>query len=109
MFLIFFKALRTALKDRTFYYILIITLAHLALGTVVYSIVENWRTLDALYFCVISLTTIGFGDFHPKTDYGKIFTMFYSILGLGIISSLASGIFNAFKINLGNKRKDNKN
>ncbi len=109
MFLIFFKALRTALKDHTFYYILIITLAHLALGTAVYSIVENWRILDALYFCVISLTTIGFGDFYPKTDYGKIFTMFYSIFGLGIISSLASGIFNAVKINLGNNRKDNKN
>ena len=68
-------------------------------------IIEDWRILDALYFCVISLTTIGFGDFSPKTDYGKIFTIFYSIFGLGIISSLATGIFNAFKTNLKNKRK----
>ena len=41
----------------------------------------------AFYFTIITLTTVGYGDFSPKTDLGKLFTMVYVVLGLGIISS----------------------
>ena len=44
-------------------------------------------TLDSLYFTVITLTTVGYGDFSPQTPAGKIFTIIYILLGLGIISS----------------------
>ncbi|WP_269849570.1 potassium channel family protein [Methanosarcina horonobensis] len=41
--------------------------------------------LDSLYFSVITLTTVGYGDFTPQTVYGKIFTMIYIFFGLGIL------------------------
>ena len=71
-----------------------------------YSKIENWRLLDSFYFCIIMLTTIGFGDFYPQTDYGKLFTIIYSILGFGIVSSLITGMFNAFKENLKSKKNN---
>jgi voltage-gated potassium channel Kch len=43
--------------------------------------------LDSLYFRVVTLTTVGYGDLSPQTSIGKIFTMIYIILGLGILSS----------------------
>ena len=58
----------------------------LALGTWFYTRVEGWRVLDALYFTITTLTTVGYGDFSPKTDAGKIFTIFYIFVGLGLIS-----------------------
>src|SRR5215218_5676650 len=63
---------------------LLVSLATLLLiGTVFYSWVEEWSTLDALYFCVITLATVGYGDLAPRTPLGKVFTIGYLFLGLG--------------------------
>jgi voltage-gated potassium channel len=59
-------------------------------GTVFYHGVEHWRWLDSLYFCIVTLATIGYGDFTPKTDIGKAFTIVYVILGLGILAGFFS-------------------
>ena len=53
-------------------------------GTVVYHFLEGWRWLDSAYFSAMTLTTVGFGDFVPKTDLGKIFTIFYAFLGIAV-------------------------
>ena len=63
-------------------------MAIVATGTVFYSLVEGWRVLDSLYFTVITLTTIGYGDFSPTTDISKIFTMFFVIAGVSFILGL---------------------
>lgn len=57
----------------------------LVLGTYVFHSLEGWSWLDSLYFSVITLTTVGYGDFSPQTDVGKIFTMIYIFVGLGIL------------------------
>ena len=59
----------------------------LILGTVVYHWLEGWGWLDSLYFCVISLTTVGYGDFTPDTVPAKLFTVFYVLNGVGILLS----------------------
>ncbi len=58
----------------------------LAIGTWFYARVEGWRALDALYFTITTLTTVGYGDFYPTTDAGKIFTIFYIFVGIGLLS-----------------------
>lgn len=63
-------------------------------GTMFYSRFEDLRWLDALYFSVITLTTIGYGDFVPSTDLGKVFTIGYVITGVGIIVGFVTQVFN---------------
>jgi len=65
--------------------ILISLILMLTLGTILFHFVENWRWLDSLYFCVTTLTTVGYGDFSPQTDAGKIIFIFYILSGLGIL------------------------
>ena len=65
--------------------ILISLVIVLTLGTILFHFVENWRWLDSLYFCVTTLTTVGYGDFSPQTDTGKIIFIFYILSGLGIL------------------------
>lgn len=56
----------------------------LVTGTLFYHNVEGWRYVDSLYFSAVTMTTIGYGDFSPETDIGKIFTIFFAFLGIGI-------------------------
>ena len=59
-------------------------------GMVFYHFVEDLSWLDAFYFCMITLTTIGYGDIVPTTDVGKLFTSFYALMGIGIIAAFAN-------------------
>ncbi len=47
--------------------------------------VEHWSLVNAVYFCVVTLGTVGYGDITPTTDVGKIFTTVYIIVGLSIL------------------------
>ena len=62
----------------------------LLVGMIFYRQVEGWSWLDALYFSVITLSTVGYGDLSPSTPEAKIFTMVYIVLGISIFVSFAS-------------------
>jgi voltage-gated potassium channel len=64
----------------------------LLIGTIFYSVVEGWRPLDSLYFSVVTLTTVGLGDFTPQTDLGKVFTIFYVLAGISVILAFANAV-----------------
>ena len=72
------KLLNRFLVPVMFFIILIL------IGAYVYHQAEEWRYLDSVYFTVITVATIGYGDFVPQTDAGKIFTMFFSFVGIGM-------------------------
>ena len=63
---------------------IIVFLIFLSGGTFAYASIEGWNYLDSLYFTVVTVTTIGYGDLVPQTDMGKIFTIFFSFLGIGM-------------------------
>jgi hypothetical protein len=68
----------------------ITALAVLGAGAIFYHFVEDLKWLDAFYFCTITLTTVGYGDITPHTDAGKLFTMLYVLIGIGIIATFAN-------------------
>lgn len=55
-------------------------------GTLGYVAVERWSFFDSLYMAVITLTSVGYGEVHPLTTQGRVFTM-----GL-----LLTGVFSLF-------------
>lgn len=64
---------------------------------------ESWSKLDALYFCLITATTVGYGDFRPHSTKGKFLAISIAFLGLlltGIIVAVgvkaASVAFHEF-------------
>lgn len=59
-------------------------------GAVFYHLTEGWRWVDAFYFCVATLTTVGYGDLTPATDLGKVFTMVYIVTGIGLFVSFVT-------------------
>src|SRR5579862_1124513 len=67
-----------------------VSVSVLCFGAIFFHIVEHWKWLDSFYFCTITLTTIGYGDLVPTTNAGKLFDMFYVLVGIGIIATFAN-------------------
>ena len=59
-------------------------------GTIFYWRFEDWTIVEALYFCIVTLTTVGYGDLAPTTDGTQIFTIIYILTGLGMLVALLS-------------------
>lgn len=90
----FLRGLWYGFKDPEFKGLFFFVIILLLSGTIFYAQVEHWRVLDSLYFSVTTLTTIGFGDFSPKTDIGKIFTIVYIFIGIGTLLGFVNLIAN---------------
>ena len=54
-------------------------------GTVGYHFLEGWPWLDALYMTMITLTTVGFGEVHPLSGAGRLFTVALLVTGVGTV------------------------
>jgi len=83
----FFQALWDLFRDpryRSFLYWFAIVLAA---GTIFYSLTEGWSIIDSLYFCVVTLASVGYGDLAPTTTAGRVFAIFYILFGLSMLAS----------------------
>ena len=69
---------------------LVAGLSILVLGTAGYVVIEHQGLLDALYMTTITVTTVGFREAFPLSQAGKIFTIFLSFAGIGVILLIAS-------------------
>ena len=103
--MILFDTIVEFLKNREYRDLLITTSVVLSIGTISYHLLEGWSWLDSLYFSVITLTTVGYGDFSPQTDGGKIFTIIYIISGIAIILSFINTIYNHYNDMVNKVRK----
>ncbi len=54
-------------------------------GTLFYSRMEGWSAVDSLYFTVMTLTTVGYGDLSPTTTVTRLFTVVFVLIGIGIL------------------------
>lgn len=75
--------------------------AMLAMGTVLFSILEGWSAIDSFYFVAMTATTVGYGDFFPTHTLSKIITVFYSLAIIPIILYAFTAIakFEVEKVN----------
>ncbi|MGB0522685.1 MAG: potassium channel family protein [Flammeovirgaceae bacterium] len=94
--MILFDTIIEFLRNKEYRDLLITTSIVLTIGTVSYHFLEGWSWLDSLYFSVITLTTVGYGDFSPQTDGGKIFTIIYIISGIAIILTFINTLYNHY-------------
>ena len=82
----FFRGLWHGLKDKDFRNLFLWLMAIILFGSLFYVRVEHWTLLDSVYFSITTLATVGYGDLASHTPIGKIFTIFYIIIGIGMLS-----------------------
>merc|ERR1719361_2278377 len=55
---------------------------------------EQWPIADSMYFTIVTLTTVGYGDLHPTTPGGYLFMSLYTIVGVSILGIVLGVIGN---------------
>ncbi len=85
MFYRFGRSVWASLKDPEFEALFTLMLIVLSVGTLFYHEAEGWGWLDSLFFSVTTLTTVGYGNLVPHTAIGKIFTIAYLFVGIGVL------------------------
>src|SRR6476619_27244 len=78
--------------DRRTRPIMIYAVSMIGVGAALYHWLEGWSWLDSVYFVVITVTTIGYGDFTPSLPITKILTIFFAINGVIILLLLFDAI-----------------
>jgi voltage-gated potassium channel Kch len=82
------KAVVRSWRVPTFRATLALAVFILLSGTIFYHGVEGWSWIDALYFSATTVSTVGLGDLSPQTEIGKLFTVIYMFVGIGVFVAL---------------------
>jgi hypothetical protein len=72
-----------------------LALSLILIATIFYWFVEGWSLLDAAYFSVVTIATVGYGDLAPHTTLGKLFTIGYIVCGIGIFVAAITALAHA--------------
>ncbi|KEP48325.1 ion channel protein [Rhizoctonia solani 123E] len=88
-------------KQRLLVIIVMILLCYIALGAMCYSFIMSLSFQNGLYFTVVSIETVGFGDIILTTTLGRVFSIFYNtfgIINLGLaVSTTRETIIESFE------------
>jgi voltage-gated potassium channel len=98
MFERFAKAVKIAVRDEGFVQILGTGLLLVIVGTLTYTTSQDWSLVDGFYFAVATLTTSSIADPNLVLTGGpiKIFTVFYILVGIGILVELVRQVGFAY-------------
>jgi len=80
-------------------YALIAIFFAIAIGAVGFYFIEGFSLLDSIYLATETVTTVGYGDLSPKTTGGRVFAIFFMLIGGGTVlyalTSLVQTLFQA--------------
>ncbi|KAM5350544.1 hypothetical protein ACJ41O_007049 [Fusarium nematophilum] len=92
-------------SQRTLMLQTIMFLMYLLLGALVFSNIEDWNYLDAVYWADVTLFTVGFGDFTPSTTLGRALMMPFALIGV-ISLGLVIGSIRSLVLERGKRHVD---
>ena len=95
----FFKAIKTAKEEIVLFIIITLILIYFSAIGIYYfeneAQPEHFSSIfDSLWWAIITLTTVGYGDVYPITIGGKVFTFLILLIGLGIVA-IPTGIISS--------------
>ncbi len=65
-------------------------------GTLGYMVVERWNWLDSIFMTVTTLTTVGYGEVHPLSRNGQLFTIVFILTSVGLFLYIVSDVVEIF-------------
>ena len=75
---------------------LFIFAALLFVGSLGFMYLENLSFVDSIYFAIVTMATVGYGDIHPQSNAGKIFALILIFGGVGTFLGFIASITDVF-------------
>ena len=92
----FFISLKDVWKDVEFRILFVLIVLLMLTGAIFYSEVEGYNLIDSLYFSVMIMSTIGYGELTLSTSTAKIFTIVYAFVSIGVFITIGSKVVLLF-------------
>lgn len=61
-------------------------------GSIGFMVLEDLSFIDAVYFTIVTISTVGYGDVHPTTTGSKIFGIIVIVFGIGTFLTIVSNV-----------------
>jgi voltage-gated potassium channel len=75
-----------------FRFLVLLPIVVVIIGTIGMMAIEHLSFVDALYYTIVTIATVGFGDVTPVSTGGKIFSIFLILIGIGSFVTLLTSI-----------------
>lgn len=79
-------------RENDFHYLLMATVILIAIAALLVSHCENMHIGDAVWWAIVTITTVGYGDISPHSLEGRCVAAVLMFFGIGLISSLTANI-----------------
>ena len=84
------------LRTNGLLYILYVNVFIVFVGSSIFSVVEEKAFSDSLWWAIVTVTTVGYGDIVPSSIFGKWLAIILMLVGIGTIGMLTSALTNFF-------------
>lgn len=64
----------------------------MCLAAFFFGLKEGWTVTQSIYYTTVTITTVGYGDFSPSSNWGKVVGIFYILFGLAKIFTIVAGV-----------------
>ncbi|KAJ2080499.1 Potassium channel [Coemansia sp. RSA 988] len=69
-------------QQRILQFNIIVVVVWIGIGGYAWSKIEDWDTITSVMFCMVTITTIGFGNISPTKTYSRVLQLLYGPLGI---------------------------
>lgn len=90
------RNLREFVLVNGFIYMIYLSVILIFISSIMYSISEKVPFSDAIWWAVVTATTVGYGDFFPSTVIGRLAAVLLMFIGIGFVGFLTSTITGFF-------------
>ena len=68
----------------------------IGVGTLYGIIQEDWNFIQSFYWSIVTLTTVGYGDFTPQSQSSRLISSFYIIFSTGIFAAIVTATIASY-------------
>jgi voltage-gated potassium channel len=90
------KPITDVLTKNSFHYVTLITFLLIVVSGILFGWIEHKGINEGVWWAVTTVTTVGYGDLYPESNYGRLFATFLMLIGIGFASVLTGNISSYF-------------